>query len=223
MKNGLLLLCFVGLFGFANAQTDENEPDSLAGEDDFVLVIPPINEQLKAGVKMGTGMGMMTGNELQNPRPKYMISGGAYLHYRFSKRWSLQPEANIAFKGSNFNNGPDEYATIVMYALDFPLLIMYGLTPKNTVNVFVGGQYSYTLSRWMYVKDAVVPSSPTPSMRNDDWFAVAGGQFHTPFVGFQVAFKYGLCNLNTGLSPNMNPPNTGKDIHQMVLELNLLF
>lgn len=206
----------------AYAQTDSTETDSLEDEE-LVLVIPPINEQLKAGVKMGTGMGIMIGGELQNPKPKYMISGGAYLHYRFSKHWSLQPEVNVAFKGSNFDNGPDEYGSISMYTLDVPLLLMYGFNEKNTVNVFVGGQYSYTLNRSMYLKSAQVPVTPTPSMRKDDWFGIVGGQFHRPFLGFQIALKYGFCNLNTGLSPNLNPPNTGKDIHQMVLELNILF
>lgn len=223
MKNLFLLLCILCCMGTAIAQVEDSETDSTEGDDDLVLVIPPINEQLKVGVKMGTGAGMMVGQELQNPRPKYVITGGAYLHYRFSKHWSLQPEANVSFRGSNFNNGDNQYASITEYALDLPLLIMCGLTKQNTVNVFVGGQFSHTLNRAMYLKDAVVPASPTPSMRHENWFAVLGGQFHTPFIGFQVALKYGITDMNTGLSPTMNPPNTGKDIHQTLLELNILF
>jgi hypothetical protein len=222
MKNLFLLLCILFCLGTANAQTEDSEIDSTE-EDDLVLVIPPINEKLKAGVKMGSGVGMMVGQELQNPRPKYIITGGAYLRYLFSKHWSLQPEVNVNFRGSNFNNGDGQYSSITEYALDVPLLIMYGLTKQNTVNILAGAQYSHTLNRSMYLKDSPVPASPTPSMSNDCWFVILGSQFHTPFIGFQVALKYGLTDLNTGLSPTLNPPNTGKDIHQTVLELNILF
>jgi hypothetical protein len=222
MKNLILLLCLIIPFGYVSAQTEDAEADS-SDEDDFVLVIPPINEQLKVGVKMGTGAGMMVGDKLQNPRPKYVISGGGYLHYRFSKHWSLQPEINFSFRGSNFANGDNEYTSITMYTADFPLLIMLGLNEKNRANVFVGGQYSHTLNRAMYTKGGVVPESPTPAMHNDDWFAVAGAQFHTPFLGFQIAAKYGLRDLNTGLSPTMKPVNASGEIHQAILELNILF
>lgn len=222
MKNLFLLLCIFCCMAPAIAQEEDSGTDSTE-EDDLVLVIPPINEQLKLGVKMGTGAGMMIGQELQNPRPKYVITGGAYLHYRFSKHWSIQPEANVSFRGSNFNNGDNQYTSITEYALDVPFLIMYGLTKQNTVNLFVGGQFSHTLNRSMYLKGAVVPASPTPSMSNQNWFAVLGSQFQTPFIGFQIALKYGITDMNTGLSPVMNPPNTGKDIHQTLLELNLLF
>ncbi len=54
-------------------------------------------------------------------------------------------------------------------------------------------------------------------------FGVLGAQFHTPFVGFQVVAKYGFMNINNGLLPNIKPANTGKDIHQFIIELNLLF
>jgi hypothetical protein len=214
-------MCLIGGFHFAGAQND-SETDSTEDEE-YVLVIPPINEQLKIGVKMGTGAGIMLGNELQNPRPKYMINGGVYVHYRFSKRWSIQPETNIAFKGSNFKNGDGQYTSISMYTIDVPLLLMYGVTPQNTTNIFTGVQYSHALNKALYLKGSQIPEGSTLKMHNDDVFAVVGTQFQTPFVGFQIAAKYGLRNLNGGLLPNLNPPNTGKDIHQFVLELNLLF
>jgi hypothetical protein len=221
MKNLLFLLCWFCTIGYAFAQ--EEESDSTSGDDDFVLVIPPINEQLKAGVKMGTGMGMTVGGELLNPRPKVMISGGVYLHYRFSKHWSLQPEMNVAYKGSNYKNGDGQYTSLSVYTMDVPLLLMVGLTPENTVNLFTGMQYSRTLNRSMYEKGGLVPINPNPRMHDDDWAVVLGTQFQTPFVGFQIALKYGLRDLNTGLSSTLNPPNTGKEIHQSVLELNFLF
>jgi hypothetical protein len=64
---------------------------------------------------------------------------------------------------------------------------------------------------------------PRPSIKKDDLAAIIGTQFHTPFIGFQIAAKYGLIDINNGLLPNLNPPNTGKNIHHFVVEINLLF
>jgi hypothetical protein len=222
MKKLFLVLSLLCAVGFANAQNDDEEMDSTLGEDP-VFVIPPINEKLKIGVKMGTGASVMLGHELQNPRPHYMISGGVYLHYRFGKHWSVQPETNFAFKGSNFKNGTDQYASIVMYTIDVPVLLMYGFDEKNTKNIFTGIQYSRTLNKSLYNTDAPIAEPTEPRLHNDDWFAVLGTQIQTPWVGFQIAAKYGLRDLNTGLIPNLNPPNTGKDIHMFAFEINLLF
>jgi hypothetical protein len=206
----------------SSAQTDSTQADE-EDNSEPTLVIPPINEQLKAGIKFGTGVSTLLGNELSNPRPSYMISGGAYLRYRFKKHWFVQPEANIAFKGSNFNNGTLQYESLRMYYVDVPVLLMRGLNEQNTSNVFAGLQYSRVLNASIYLKDEPLPESSSPAIKNDDLAAVAGAQFHTPFVGFQIAVKYGLIDINNGILPNLNPPNTGKDIHHFVVEFNLLF
>jgi hypothetical protein len=129
----------------------------------------------------------------------------------------------VAFKGSNFKNADNQYAAITMYTLDVPVLLMFGLTPQNTANVFAGAQYSRILNKALFLKGSSVPESPSPAIHNDDVFAIVGTQFHTPFVGFQIAAKYGLRNLNSGTSWILNPTNTGKQIHQFVFEINLLF
>lgn len=227
MKNARFL-CFLLLLSGAlvsTAQNDSTQTDStkIEEEEESVLVIPPINEQLKVGIKFGTGICMLTGNELTNPRPAYSLSGGAYLRYRFKRHWFVQPEVNIAFKGGNFDNGTSQYSRIRMYYVDVPVLLMRGLNEKNTSNIFVGLQYSLLLNASLSLKNDPLPSSVAPSVKNNDLAAVIGTQFHTPFVGFQIAAKYGLIDINNGLLPDLNPTNTGKDIHHLVLEINLLF
>ena len=222
-KVGVLYFLFV-LFGvvYAHAQTDSTQTEE-EDNSEPTLVIPPINEQLKIGIKLGSGVCTLLGNELSNPRPSYMLTGGTYFRYKFKPHWFVQPEANITFKGSNFNNGTLQYQSLRMYYIDVPVLLMRGLNEHNTSIVFVGLQYSRLLNAALYLKDSPVPESNSPGIKKDDLAAVMGAQFHTPFVGFQIAAKYGLIDLNNGLLPNLNPPNTGKDIHHFVVEINLLF
>lgn len=227
MKNVRFLSFILLLSGalVSTAQTDSTKTDNtpIEEEEESVLVIPPINEKLKVGIKFGSGLCMLTGNELTNPRPSYSLSGGAYLRYRFKKHWFIQPEATIAFKGGNFDNGNLQYSRLRMYYVDIPVLLMRGLNDQNTSNVFVGLQYSRLLNASIYLKDGLIPEATAPIIKKDDVAAVLGTQFHTPFVGFQFAVKYGLFDINNGILPNLNPINTGKDIHHLVLEINLLF
>ncbi|MES2558588.1 MAG: outer membrane beta-barrel protein [Bacteroidota bacterium] len=224
MKN-VRFLCFMLLLSGAFMSTAQTDTTQTEEEDnsEATLVIPPINEQLKVGIKFGTGVSTLVGNELKNPVPAYMLTGGAYLRYRFKPHWFIQPEVNISFKGSNFDNGVLQYESLRMYYVDVPVLLMRGLNKQNTSNVFAGLQYSRVLNTYLYLTDEQIPVSPSPAIKQHDLAAVLGTQFHTPFVGFQIAAKYGLFDINNGLLPNLDPPNTGKDIHHFVVEINLLF
>ena len=223
MKNPHFL-CFLILFSIAlysNAQTDSTQTEEDNSEP--TLVIPPINEDVKVGIKFGSGVSTLLGKELANPVPSYMLTGGAYFRFKLKPHWFIQPEANITFKGSNFDNGTLQYQRMRMYYIDVPLLLMRGLNIQNTTNVFVGLQYSRLLNVSLYLKDEPVPENTAPSIKKDDLAATIGTQFQTPFIGFQIAAKYGLIDINNGLLPNLNPPNTGKNIHHFVVEINLLF
>jgi hypothetical protein len=222
MKHLLLLLTCYFVSTFAFAQIDTSQVDGNE-DDDTRLVIPAINEQLKAGVKIGGGLSVLLGDELQNPVPTYLLTGGAYIRWRFKPHWNLQPEFNITYRGSKFNNGNLEYQEIVMYSLDIPVLLMYGFNEQNTSNIVAGIQYSRLLNSSLYLTDALVSENTAPALTKNDLMVVAGAQFHTPFVGFQILAKYGLIDMNNGLLPNLNPPNTGKSIHPFLLEINLLF
>lgn len=204
----------------------QTEPDSTSAEgedEEGVIFIPTLNEKLKLGVKLGSGISTLMGNELVNPRPTYMLSGGAYVRYRFSEHWSLQPEANISLRGSSFKNGPDQYESIKIYYIDVPLLVMRGFGEKNRSNILAGVQYSRILNSSLYVSGASLPENSSPALKKNDLLGVVGGQFHTPYVGFQLVAKYGFIDINNGLLPGINPPNTGKDIHNFIVEVNLLF
>ncbi len=213
------LLCWMGAGAFA--QVDPQTPDSLADEEESRLVVPVLNEQFKAGVKLGAGASMLLGNELQNPKPSYALNGGAYLRYRFKKHMSVQPELTISFRGAAFDNDNLEYEKIYAYWVDLPVLLLYGFDEKNTKNILCGLQYSRLLNSSLFLTGSSVPEATSPRLTKNDLLAVVGTQFQTPFVGFQLLAKYGLVDLNNGL--NLNPPNTGKDIHQFIIELNLLF
>lgn len=195
-----------------------------AGEDDAeVWVIPPINEQMKLGVKMGAGMFMIGGEEANKPYPLFGLAGGAYFRYRFKTHWSLQLEAMASIRGGRFDNKTDEYGTIRAYFADVPLLLLYGLNEKNTTNVFIGAQYSNMLNAVLFKTNAQVQETQAPALSKHDVMLIAGAQFHTPFVGFQLALKYGLLDANKGVSPNIGPVNQGKNFRHLALECCFLF
>lgn len=200
------------------------ETDSLDNEvDDGAWAIPPINEKMKLGVKLGGGAFMMGGEEANNPSPLFGLVGGAYFRYRFNDHWAFQPEVNIAIKGGKFGNKVDEYETIRTYFIDIPILFTYGFNEKNTSNVLMGLQYGYLLNAVLYRKDALAAEGGTPALNKHDIMLVAGGQFHTPFVGFQLALKYGLLDANKGLLPNVGPVNQGKNLRHLAFEFCFIF
>jgi hypothetical protein len=88
----------------------------------------------------------------------------------------------------------------------------------------VGLQYSYLLNSSIYQTDANNAEPEAPGLKKHDLLAVLGGQFYTPFVGFQVLAKYGLVNINDGLlGAQTKPAFKGKDIHNFAIEFNIIF
>jgi len=221
MKYLLALIACLLLLQTAFAQ----EADSLANEEDDpgVLVIPPINEKIKLGVKLGCGLFMIGGKEAINPYPIFGLVGGGYFRYRFNTHWALQTETNISIRGGKFGNKVDEYGTIRTYFVDIPVLLMYGLNEKNTSNVFVGTQYSNLLNSILFKTNSQVQESQSPALNKHDLMVMAGAQFHTPFVGFQLAVKYGLLDANKGLLPAVGPANQGKNLQHMAFEFSFIY
>lgn len=217
-----LLLILSILFAYPSfAQTDADN----AEDDDEIgaLVQPEINPDLKAGIKLGSGFSMLVGAETNTSRPYFSLLGGAYLKYKFKMHWFIQPETMVSRRGSNFRNGVDEYARIQLYYIDVPLLFGRGLDAKNTSIVFTGLQYSRLINSSIFRQRSVVPEGITPRVNKNDILVAAGAQFHTPFVGFQFMFKYGLLNVNQGLVPSLPPVNKGLNLNNLIFEFNLLF
>ena len=210
----LLLICLVWLI----AQSDSSSANA---DEPIVMEKPELNPSLKAGVRLGLGASMMIGSETTTAIPQLMLTGGAYVRYRFSRNWMIQPELSITSKGGSFRNKPDEYGQIRCYFIDAPLLLIYGLNTNNTVNMALGASYSRLLSAAQFAVGGSI--SEKPAINPNDFMLMAGAQFHTPFLGIQVMLKYGLLNANRGLVPNMRPLNQGKNLNHITFDVNFLF
>ncbi len=221
LKNILLIIFFsMSLSALAQEPQDSLQDE----EEDERIVVPPMNEKTKLGIKIGLGTAIMLGKEPNHPRPSLCLDGGMYFRYRFTRHWSVQPELTITYRGSNFSNSTDEYGSIRSYYLDFPLLLMYGLNENNTRNIVGGVQYSRLLNASIYKVGALgSPEEGAPALNNNDLLLIGGMQWHTPFVGFQVFLKYGLFNANKGLLPTLKPVSTGLPMHNCSLEINFIF
>jgi hypothetical protein len=217
----IFLIMFVLLAHTAFAQTGADTADD--DEDIGTLAQPEINPDLKAGIKLGCGYSMLVGAETNTSRPYFSLIGGAYLKYKFKKHWFIQPETMVSRRGSNFKNSVDEYARIQLYYIDVPLLFGRGINKDNSTIVFSGIQYSRLINSAIFRENSVVPEGITPRVNKNDFLVAAGTQFHTPFVGFQLMFKYGLLNVNEGLVPSLPPANKGLNLNNLIFEFNLLF
>lgn len=194
-----------------------------ATADDEIPVKPELNEELKAGVKLGLGMSALIGNESNTSVPQLMLTGGAYVRYRFSTNWMLQPEVSIVSKGGRFNNRSGEYGQIRCYLIEAPILLMYGFDKQNVNCVYVGAGYARVINSSLYKVGAYLPESSNIGLTKNDFFVATGMQFHTPFVGFQIGLKYGLINANNGLVSTVPPANQGKNLNHISFEIQFLF
>jgi hypothetical protein len=135
----------------------------------------------------------------------------------------VQAETNISYRGSNFANGTGAYNSIKCYYIDIPVLLFYGFNEKNTVNIVGGLQYAYLMSASMFTEGSALAEQDEPALNKNDVMVALGSQFHTPFVGFQLLFKYGLLNVDKGLLPNVPPVNTGNPMHNLTFEIGFIF
>lgn len=215
-----ILFSFITCFAFAQeADSTYNEDE----EDLGSLVIPPINEQMKAGVKMGVGVFMLGGAEANKPAPVLGLVGGAYFRYRFIEHWAVQTELNLTIRGGKFRNKINEYGKIATYNIDVPVFLLHGFDEQNVNNILFGAQYSYVLNRMLYKVDAQTAEVAQPQLNKNDLLLVGGAQFYTPWVGFQLMLKYGLLNANKGLVPSIPPTNQGKMLRNLAFECTFIF
>jgi hypothetical protein len=217
------LYIFILLFAVMHVSAQTEVPEANDEEEDEQMVKPELNPDIKAGIKLGVGLSSMVGAESKTSQMLMVVSGGAYVKYILKKNWLLQPEAIITRRGSNFNNGIGSYSRIQCYFLDIPVLLMRGLNQNNTNVIFAGVQYSRLLNASLYKTDAPIPESTSPGINRNDILGIIGAQFHTPFIGYQLALKYGFINANNGLVPTVNPVSQGKNLQHISFEFNLLF
>ena len=172
------------------------------------------------GLKMGMGMSSMYGGKLHNPRPSMGVLAGFYIHSKLDKKspWGFQSGLDLRMRGSNFANGrPGDsainrsYTKISIMSMDVPLLINYRLTKQRDVKVKqlqFGVQLAYNFNSILYVGPNKTPL-PTAlntfnsiqtwdklPLKSFDYQASLGYQTRGESLGYSVALKFGLRNLN---------------------------
>jgi hypothetical protein len=222
MQNKFIaLFFFLFLAGYTIAQTDSVDTDD--DNEELTWLKGDMNEVHEYGIKLGFGFSTMLGGELDNPTPAFGLNGSGYYRYRYSEKSAIQTELGISLRGSNFANQVGEYSSIKTYNLDLPLLWVRAINNKKTSHLLLGAQYSYLLNASLFVNPKQIAESQKPKLNPNDVILIAGTQFYTGFVGFQMVAKYGLVNINNGLVSGLNPPLKNKDIHTFALEICLLF
>lgn len=172
------------------------------------------------GLKMGMGMSSMYGGKLLNPRPSIGVFAGFYFHSKLDKKspWGFQSGLDLRMRGSNFGNGrPGDtainrsYTKISIMSMDVPLLINYRLTKQRDVKVKqlqLGVQVGYNFNSILYVGPNKTPLPTALNTYNSiqtwdklplkafDYQSSLGFQQRGESLGYSIALKFGLRNLN---------------------------
>jgi hypothetical protein len=219
-------LFFILMMLFATvaiAQTDSSDLADEEEEDSFEWLKGDMNEDQEFGIRLGTNTTTMLGGELDNPRPMFGLNGAVYYRKKVSPKNAFQLDLAVSLRGSNFANPVGEYNKLVTYYVDFPLTWVRSINANNSTHLITGLQYSHLLNTSIFIKPNTFAETEKPKLKLNDVLLVAGTQFYGDFVGFQILAKYGLLNINNGLISGLNPLLKNKDIHNFVLEINLLF
>ena len=216
----ILMMLFASL---AIAQTDSSDLADEEEEDSFEWLKGDMNEDQEFGIRLGTNTTTMLGGELDNPRPMFGLNGAVYYRKKVSQKNAFQLDLAVSLRGSNFANPVGEYNKLVTYYLDLPLTWIRSINANNSAHFIAGLQYSHLLNTSIFIKPNAVAENEKPKLKPYDVLLVAGTQFYGAFVGFQIVAKYGLLDINNGLISGLNPLLKNKDIHNFVLEINLLF
>ena len=219
-------LFFILMMLFASAAIAQTDSSDLADEeegDSFEWLKGDMNEEQEFGIRLGTNTTTMLGGELDNPRPMFGLNGAVYYRKKVSPKNAFQLDLAVSLRGSNFANPVGEYNKLVTYYLDFPLTWVRSINANNSTHLIAGLQYAHLLNTSIFINPNSVAENEKPKLKPNDVLLVAGTQFYGDFVGFQIVAKYGLLNINNGLISGLNPMLKNKDIHNFVLEINLLF
>jgi len=183
-------------------------------------------EKYTIGIKVGTCFSSLIGQELKNPKVKFGFQGGVYYRQRLGTSLHLLTEMNASFRGSNFNNGKTGYSRISLLNLDLPVLLMFDVSAKKNEHlVFMGPQATYIATSDLYVNPDNVSKYKNLDLKPFDVMAVAGYHYNGYYMGWQVAVKYGLLDINDGIMfIDVKPvTGTGKLIRNISLELSMFF
>ncbi|MFZ4796684.1 MAG: outer membrane beta-barrel protein [Bacteroidia bacterium] len=217
---------FFSFILFANllqAQVDEAIDSTLEDDESRPVKILP-DDKYKFGIKLGSQLSTLMGEENSSNTLNFGLNGGVYMRRKFkSQKWGYQLELNGSFRGSNFAPKYNEYSAIRLFYLDMPLLVFVNLTKDENHKLLFGPQVSYLLSSSIYNGPSLVSYDSIPSFKKLDLLACVGYHIRLGHVSFQTMLKYGFISTNDGLLPGIKPTNTGKSMNNFIFELNFLF
>ncbi len=184
------------------------------------------DEKFHVGMKAGIGPTKLLGDELKKPVAKISFQGGVFFKHRMGKSLHFQTEALASYKGSKFDNGVNRYERISLLYLDLPQYLQIDVSKQENKHiVFFGPQASFLLASEVFVNGAFKARYRDLGVKPMDAMGVIGYQFNGYYTGFQVAFKYGLININDNLKfiDVLPETGTGKTIRNASLDFSFLF
>jgi len=179
----------------------------------------------RLGIKTSINGSLLTGTELENARPKFGYTAGAFYQYPISNNLGLHSEIVASFRGSNFKNGIGEYSKIALFYLDFPFLLTYQ-NSKDSKNQYVLGPYaSYQALSSMFVGAKKKAEINDIAIKDLDYGVAFYYHKKSNIAILQIGSKIGLRNVNDGIFfENILPP-TGNNgtIFNLSFEIGYLF
>jgi hypothetical protein len=179
----------------------------------------------RLGIKTSIHASLLTGTELQNERPKFGYTAGAFYQYAINNKLGLHSEIVASFKGSNFKNDITDYSKVALFYLDVPILLSYksGADAKN--QLAFGPYTSYLGLSSLYVGSQKKAEINDLDLKPIDFGTALYYHKINKVTIFQVGVKIGLLNINNGLYiENITPPtgNNGS-IRNLSFEIGYLF
>ena len=183
-----------------------------------------VSDNHKLGIKTSINISTLVGYELQNPRPKFGYTAGAYHIYNQQKAWSLFSELAASFRGSKFSNGDTGYSEISLFYLDVAVMPRY--TFKGSNHSISSGPYaSYLALSSLYLGATQKPKTSDLNFSPYDAGLATFYHLKGTAVGLQVGAKLSLTNANDGVNFIGVFPTTGTGgiIRNLSFEIGLLF
>ena len=182
------------------------------------------NGNHKLGIKTSINISTILGEELQNPRPKFGYTAGAYHIYKEKNKWSLYSELAASFRGSKFSNGDTGYSRIASFYLDLALLPRYTIGGGEH-SISAGPYGSYLALSSLYLGASQKPELDDLNFRPYDFGFAAFYTQHGPTASFQIGGKLSLIDANDGVNFVGAFPETGNGgfIRSLSFEIGMLF
>ncbi len=178
----------------------------------------------KLGVKTSINISSILGSELQNPRPKFGYTAGAFYIYQTDNKLNLYTELLGNFKGANFSNGDTGYSRIALFYVDLAIMPMYKFNEGKS-SVCLGPYTSLLGLSSLFIGDKKKAELNDLDFKNYDIGVAAYYHISRKNMSFQIGTKMGLTNVNEDVNFVGYFPQTGTNgnIRNVSLEIGMLF